>query len=63
MNLNRAKDVIHKTVIEKEEKNYLIEKHIENEEKLRQQALQLSITVNESTKDTEKLHKKLDAIK
>lgn len=60
MNLNKAKDVIQKTIIEKEEKNYLIEKHIETEEKLREQALQLTATVNESTRDTEKLHKKLD---
>lgn len=60
MNLNKAKGVIQKTIIEKEEKNYLIEKHIETEQKLREQALQLTATVNESTKDTEKLHRKLE---
>ena len=63
MNLNKAKQVIHKTIIEKEEKNYLLEKHMEKERELREQALQLAITVNESTNDTEKLHKKLDTKK
>lgn len=54
---------LQKTIIEKEERNYLIERHIENEEKLRQQALQLTVAVNESTRDAEKLHKKLDGKK
>jgi len=63
MNLDRAKEVLHETIIENEVKDRLIEKHIEVEEKLRKQALELTATVNETTRDTEKLHKKLECKK
>ena len=63
MSLDKAKDVIQKTVIEKEEKKYIIEKYVELEGKLRKEATELTQAFNESTKDTEKLHKKLDSKK
>lgn len=63
MNLDRAKDVLQKTIIDREEKNHLIQKHIEVEEKLKQQAIELTAAVKETTRDTEKLHKKLDCKK
>lgn len=63
MKLNKAKDVIHKTIADREEKNFLIEKYMENEQKLTEQARQLTEAVTESTKDAEKLHQKLDTKK
>lgn len=63
MKLTKAKDVISKTIAEREEKNFLIEKYMENEQRLAEQARQLTETVTESTKDTEKLHQKLDSKK
>lgn len=58
--LNETKDKLRKTVAEKEEKNFLVEKYMEREQKYKEQNHQLRSTVQESTTDVDKLHQKLE---
>ena len=58
--LNETKDKLRKIAAEKEEKNFLVEKYMEREQKFKEQNHQLRATVQESTTDVEKLHQKLE---
>ena len=58
--LHCTKAVLHQTAAEREEQKHLVEKHLETELKLSQQAKKLLAVSDDSTTDLKLLHEKLD---
>lgn len=61
--LNCTKAVLHKTANEREEQKHLVEKHVETELKLSQQAKKLLTVSDQTSGDLKLLHDKLDRTK
>ena len=61
--LQETQDDLQKTCVEKEEQTHLVEKYVETETALKDQAKTLMETVDLSNKDLTNLHNKLDRLK
>ena len=61
--LEATKVVLRKTAQEREEQTHLVEKHVETESKLKEQAKRLMETADMSSKDLKHIHDKLDRLK
>jgi len=61
--LEATKVVLRKTAQEKEEHTHLVEKHVETESKLKDQAKRLMETADMSSKDLKHIHDKMDRLK
>jgi len=61
--LNCTKAVLHKTATERDEQSHLVEKHVDTELKLSQQAKKLLTVSDQASTDLKLLHEKLDRTK
>ena len=61
--LDATKVVLRKTAQEKEEQTHLVEKHVETESKLKDQAKRLMETADMSSRDLKHIHDKMDRLK
>jgi len=61
--LDATKVVLRRTAQEKEEQTHLVEKHVETESKLKDQAKRLMETADMSSRDLKHIHDKMDRLK